>query len=168
MGYALGLDLGTTFSAAAVHRDGRADMVSLSNHASAIPLLVFLRADEEILVGDAAERRGLTEPQRLAREFKRRMGDATPIMLGSTPYSAERITGVLMREVVAAVTRLEGEPPERVAITHPANWGPYKTDLLRQAAAMAGLRDAILLTEPIAAALHYASTPVRCCWARAA
>jgi molecular chaperone DnaK len=158
MGYALGLDLGTTFTAAAVHRNGQIEMVSLGNRASVIPSLVFLREDEEILVGDAAERRGLTEPRRLAREFKRRMGDSAPIMLGSSPYSAERIMAAVMREVVDNVSQREGGAPDSVAITYPANWGPYKTDLLRQAANLAGLRDAALLTEPIAAALHYAST----------
>lgn len=158
MGYALGLDLGTTFTAAAIHQNGRTEMVSLGNRASVIPSLVFLREDEEILVGDAAERRGSTDPRRLAREFKRRMGDSAPIMLGSSPYSAERIMAALMRDVVDTVTEREGGPPDAVAITHPANWGPYKTDLLRQAADLAGLRNATLLTEPIAAALHYAST----------
>ena len=51
MGYALGLDLGTTFTAAAIYRNGRAEMVSLGNRASVIPSLVFLREDEAILVG---------------------------------------------------------------------------------------------------------------------
>jgi len=158
MGYALGLDLGTTFTSAAICRNGRAEMVSLGNRASVIPSLVFLREDEQILVGDAAERRGTAEPRRLAREFKRRLGDSAPIMLGTSPYSAERIMAALMRDVVDGVTAREGGPPDAVAITYPANWGPYKTDLLRQAANLAGLRGATLLTEPIAAALHYAST----------
>jgi molecular chaperone DnaK len=158
MGYALGLDLGTTFTAAAVSRGGRVEVVSLGNRAAVIPSLVFLRDDETMLVGDAAERRGLGEPRRLAREFKRRMGDATPIMLGSSPYSAERIMAALLRDVVAAVGEREGAAPDRVVVTHPANWGPYKTDLLRQAATMAGLREPVLITEPVAAALSYAST----------
>ena len=82
MGYLLGIDLGTTFTAAAIARNGRVEMVSLGVHTSAIPSLVFMREDEEVLVGEPAGRRGVTDPARLAREFKRRMGDTAPIMLG--------------------------------------------------------------------------------------
>ncbi|MDZ7673984.1 MAG: Hsp70 family protein [Acidimicrobiales bacterium] len=158
LSYVLGIDLGTTFTAAAVLRDGRVEIATLGNRAATIPSLVFLRDDQTMLVGDAAERRGITEPQRLAREFKRRIGDSAPIMVGQAPYSAERLAAALLREVVAAVEEREGQPPDRVAVSHPANWGPFKVDLLRHAVELAGLRGAVLLTEPVAAAMHYAST----------
>jgi actin-like ATPase involved in cell morphogenesis len=157
-GYSLGIDLGTTFTAAAVHRDGRTEIASLGNRAPSVPSLVFLREDQVILTGEAAERRGLSEPQRLAREFKRRVGDSAPIMLGDAPYSAERLMAALVRQVVAAVSEREGGPPERVAVSHPANWGPFKVDLTRHAVDLAGLRDVRLLSEPVAAAIYYAST----------
>ena len=87
--YVLGVDLGTTYSAAAVWRDGRAEIASLGSRSAAIPSVVLLRDDETVLTGESANRRGLTEPHRVAREFKRRLGDTTPIMLGGVPYSAE-------------------------------------------------------------------------------
>ncbi len=158
MGYLLGIDLGTTFTAAAISRDGRVEMVSLGTHTSAIPSLVFQRDTDEMLIGEPAARRGAADPARLAREFKRRMGDTAPIMLGATPYSADRLTAALLRFVIAAVTRQEGSPPDRVAITYPANWGPFKVDVLRGATKLAEVPNAILLTEPFAAAVHYAST----------
>jgi molecular chaperone DnaK len=157
MAYGLGIDLGTTFTAAAVARGGRVDVVSLGNHAAAIPSAVLLRDDGEMLVGDAAMRRGQQEPARLAREFKRRLGDAAPIILGNTPYSAERLMAAVIRYVVDAVTERQGEPPDRVAIAHPANWGPYKRELLQQAAQLAGLGGARYVTEPEAAAVHFAA-----------
>ena len=119
--YGLGIDLGTTFTAAAVARDGRVEVVGLGNHAAAIPSAVLLRHDGEMLVGDAAMRRGQQEPARLAREFKRRLGDAAPIILGNTPYSSERLMAAVIRYVVDAVSERQGEPPDRVAIAHPAN-----------------------------------------------
>jgi actin-like ATPase involved in cell morphogenesis len=158
MGYFVGIDLGTTFTAAAINRDGRVEMVSLGQHTSAVPSVVFLRETDEMLMGEPAERRGVTDPTRVAREFKRRMGDTAPIMLGSSPYSAERITAALLRFVLHAVATQEGGPPDGVAITYPANWGPYKVENLREAAKLAEVRDAVLLTEPFAAAVHYAST----------
>jgi actin-like ATPase involved in cell morphogenesis len=156
--YALGIDLGTTFTAAAVARGGRVETVGLGNHAATVPSVVFLRADGELLVGDAAQRRGLQEPERLAREFKRRFGDSTPILLGHTPYSAERLMATVLRQIVDQVTERYGGPPARVAIAHPANWGPYKIELLRQAVQLAGLSSAQFVTEPEAAAVHYAAS----------
>ncbi len=158
MADALGIDLGTTYSAAAVIRDGRAEIVTLGNRAAAVPSLVFLRSDESILVGEAAERRGIGEPQRLAREFKRRFGDTTPILLGPVPYSAERLSAQLLRTIVDTVTSLEGATPPLIAVAHPANWGDYKTDLMRQALSLADLGSAVLVSEPVAAAVHYAAT----------
>lgn len=158
VGYALGLDLGTTFSGAAIARDGRAEMVALAHNTSTVPSVLFLREDGTFLVGDAAIRRGLQDPGRLAREFKRRFGDTTPLLLGGSPWSADALSVQLLRHLSEAVVAQQGAPPDAVTVTHPANWGRYKVDLLRQAVRTAGLGDAGLLTEPEAAAIHYAST----------
>jgi actin-like ATPase involved in cell morphogenesis len=157
MPYELGIDLGTTYSAAAVHRDGRVFAVILGNRAPSVPSVVLLREDGDLLTGEAASRRAATEPGRVAREFKRRLGDPTPLILGSTPYSAESLTAKLLRWIIDTVTAREGEAPRSIALTHPANWGAYKRDLLLQAIRLAGLDGALLLTEPEAAAIHYAS-----------
>jgi actin-like ATPase involved in cell morphogenesis len=157
MGYLLGIDVGTTFTAAAINRDGRVEMVSLGQHTSVIPTLVYVREDGEMLIGEAAARRGVTDPARLAREFKRRIGDTAPLILGSSPYSPERLTAAVLRHVVDTVSQLEGGPPDRVALTYPANWGNFKIEVLRGAARLAELPDTVLLTEPLAAGVQYAS-----------
>ncbi|MEM8905881.1 MAG: Hsp70 family protein, partial [Actinomycetota bacterium] len=157
MPYELGVDLGTTYTAAAVRRDGVIEVVDLGNRAATIPSVVFLREDGSILVGEAANRRGVTYPARIAREFKRRIGDPTPVVVGGTPYSAEALSARLLQQVIAIVSEGQGEPPATVAVTHPANWGPYKLDLFRQAFQMADLDNVITLTEPEAAAVHYAT-----------
>ena len=100
MTYALGIDLGTTYTAAATWRDGRAEIASLGSRAAVIPSVVLLREDETVLTGETAHRRGLTEPHRVSREFKRRLGDTTPILLGGVPYSAEALLAKLLRAVV--------------------------------------------------------------------
>src|SRR5262245_58154831 len=137
--YTLGIDLGTTFTSAATWRNGHAEIQSLGSRTAAIPSVVFLKEDESFLTGEAATRRGLIEPNRVAREFKRRLGDTTPIMLGGAPYSAEALMAQLLRWVVDEVTRREGGKPTTTYLSHPANWGPYKTDLLLQAVRLAGL-----------------------------
>jgi actin-like ATPase involved in cell morphogenesis len=154
--YHLGVDLGTTFTAAAVVRDGRASSVGLGIKRTEIPSVVLVREDGTVLTGEAAERRATTEPGRVGREFKRRLGDTTPLLLGGASYSAETLMARLLRSVVDDVVQREGGQPAGIAVSHPANWGPYKTDLLRQALQLADLDGAVLVTEPEAAAISYA------------
>lgn len=156
MGYVLGIDLGTSYSAAAMYDDNRAEIVQLGSRAAVIPSLVVLRADGEILTGEAAERRSFSEPTRTAREFKRRLGDPTPLILGGTPYGAESVMAFLFKAIVDHSVRQRGEAPSLVAITHPASYSQYKLDLLSQAARQADIGETILLSEPEAAAIHYA------------
>src|SRR4051812_2399888 len=101
--YALGIDLGTTFSAAAVWRAGHAEICELGSKAAVIPSVVLLREDASVLTGDAANRRATSEPHRVAREFKRRIGDTTPLLLGGTPYSAEALTARLLKAIMEQV-----------------------------------------------------------------
>ena len=134
MGYCLGIDLGTTFTAAAIIRDGRPEMAVLGSRTAAVPTVIFVADDgTEILVGEAARRRVATDPGRVAREFKRRLGDSTPIFLGDTPRSPESLLALVLRWVVDQVTQQEGGPPDRVVVTHPANWGAYRKELLEHA-----------------------------------
>jgi molecular chaperone DnaK len=154
--YALGIDLGTTFTAAALWRDGRAEISSLGNRSAAIPSVVVLREDSTFITGESANRQASLTPNRVAREFKRRLGDTTPILLGGVPYSAEALMGRLLRAVVDEVSTREGGPPGAICVCHPANWGPYKTDLLQQAVRIADLENTSLSTEPEAAAVFYA------------
>ena len=79
------------------------------------------------------------EPDRVAREVKRRLGDPMPVLLGGTPYSAGDLMAAQLREVVAQISEREGGPPVAVRLTHPANWGPYKRELFEQVPRMAGL-----------------------------
>jgi molecular chaperone DnaK len=158
MGYQLGVDLGTTYTAAALYRDGRVEVVPLGDRSTVIPSVAFVRPDGEVLVGVAANRRGVLEPERVAREFKRRVGDPTPLVVGGSPYPAEALMAHLLRAVVAEVSEREGADPDGLALTHPANWGAYKLDFLRQAVAHAEVACPVTyLSEPEAAAMHYAA-----------
>lgn len=156
MTYHLGVDLGTTFTAAAVARNGRAEPVTLGTNNVAIPSVVCVDG-EDFLVGQPAARRAATEPSRVAREFKRRVGDPTPLLLDGSPVPAELLMARLLAWVVGQVAAAEGQPPASLAVTHPANWGEYKLDLFGQAIRQAGLRADHLVPEPVAAATFYAS-----------
>ena len=154
--YSIGIDLGTTFTAAAVQRDGDVTMLSLGRRQPEMPSVVAVQPDD-VVVGDAAERVALSEPESIAREFKRRIGDPVPIMVKGTPWSAEALTSHLILAVLEHAKSVEGAAPSSVRLTHPANWYEFKIDRLRQAAMLAGSDDPVLLTEPAAAARYYAS-----------
>ncbi|MCW2134684.1 Hsp70 family protein [Arthrobacter sp. VKM Ac-2550] len=162
MAFVLGIDIGTSFSAAAVARlDGAGQpapqVLNLGVRGGAVPSVIFLGEDGQVLVGEAAERRGTTHPDRLVREFKRRVGDAVPIVVGDLSVAPEDIVATMARWVVDRAQEREGEPPAAIAIAHPASWGGYKKDLVRQALAGVGLAEVTLVSEPEAAAVHYAS-----------
>ncbi|HEX6167148.1 MAG TPA: Hsp70 family protein, partial [Acidimicrobiales bacterium] len=157
MAYYLGIDLGTTYTAAASERDGVVEALTLGNRTASVPSVVYLRDDGEILVGEAATRRATSDPGRVAREFKRRVGDPTPIILGGTPYAAEMLMARLLRWSVERVREQQGEPPRAIALAHPANWGPYKLDLFTQAVRQVDVDASLMLPEPVAAATFYAS-----------
>ncbi len=170
--YVLGVDIGTTYTAAAVHlldeprhdqerggAGGRWHMLELGSRAVTIPSMVLIRADGVALIGEAAERRSLIEPTRTAREFKRRLGDSVPLLLGGSPFSAEALTAEVLRYTIALATERYGVAPHRLALSHPANWGPFKLDVLRAAVSLAGENPdrVTFISEPEAAALAYAA-----------
>src|SRR3954451_6517239 len=155
--YQLGVDLGTTFTTAAVARDGRVQTINLGSRAAAMPSVVLIRENGDVLVGEAADSRALVEPTRAAREFKRRLGDPTPINLGGTPYRAEVLTGFLLRAAYQRVVDRMGERPDRVVLTHPAIYSPGRLELLREAARRAGIGEVELLSEHAAAPVPFAS-----------
>ena len=157
MVYQLGVDLGTTFTAAAVANGEPPTMLGLGNRAMQVPSVLFLQPDGEFLAGEAAERRGAVDPNRVAREFKRRIGDHVPILVGGTPHSAHSLTAHLLRWVVEAASERMGDRPGRITVTHPANWGAYRKELLEQAILLADVGDARTCPEPTAAAVQYAS-----------
>src|SRR3954464_14117372 len=114
MAYSLGIDLGTTYSAAATARDGRIEIFRLGEVEATIPSIVLLRDDGEALVGDEAQRGSVNEPARTAREFKRRLGDPTPVTLGGSPHGAEALLAHLLKAIVAMVSDQIGDPPDAI------------------------------------------------------
>ena len=158
VGYDLGVDLGTTFTAAAVAEDdGVAHLLGLGNRSMQIPSVVFVAENGSVMVGEAAERRAASDPQRVVREFKRRLGDPVPIVVAGTPFAPQALAAKLVRWVVARAGQRMGSAPDHVVLTHPANWGPYKLGLMEQVADLADLGSTSLLTEPEGAATRYAS-----------
>ena len=158
MSYSLGVDLGTTFVAAAIARPYGAEMVALAHQSVVAPAMVCLLDDGTLVTGDAARRRADARPDRIGSQFKRRLGDPTPVLLGTEPFAVTELLATLLRDVLTQVVSREGGPPERVVLTHPANWGPFRRKLFDEVPSRAGLDNTETITEPEAAAAHYAAT----------
>ena len=158
MGYFLGVDLGTTFVAAAIADGSGVEMFTLGDRSVVTPAIVYLGEDGALVSGDAAGRRAVSRPDRIGREFKRRLGDPTPVMLGGTPYAVTALLGSQLHDVVTRVTETEGAKPDGVVLTHPANWGPFRRELFDEVPQVAGLTGTQTVTEPEAAAAHYATS----------
>ena len=155
MAYTLGVDLGTTFTAAAVNRGGVVRVVDLGTKSAVVPSVLFLGDDELMLTGDAAARRASSDPGRVAREFKRRIGDPG--------RSARRVT-LVAAGAAGSHDALDGgrgaetrgrTPGGHRAVT-PRELGPYKKDLLA-GIRLADLDVALSITEPEAAAISYSA-----------
>ena len=139
MTFGLGVDLGTTFTAAAVSRSGRPEMVNLGERSPAIPSVVMIREDGTSIVGDAA-----APPGGLPSGARGARGEAAP----RRPHPAHpRWRAALGRpDPVASpacrggrgVAR-EGRRPDGIVLTHPANWGPYKRELFDSVPRLADL-----------------------------
>lgn len=162
MNYVLAIDVGTSFTAAAVSRFGQgispaAECLPLGLRGTAVPSVVYYPEEGSLLVGEAAERRSLDFPGQVVREFKRRVGDAVPISVGGLSLPPEDVFATMARWVVDRAVEREGAPPSEVVVTHPAAWGTHRTSMILAAMAAKGLDNITLVTEPVAAALYYAS-----------
>ncbi len=158
MGYQLGVDIGTTHTAAAVLRQGQAEMAILGDDTATLPSVIFVGTDDAVVVGDAARELGFSDPTRVARAFIRRLGDPVPLVLGETPYSPDDLMAKLLRRVIDVVSEREGAFPDLVTVSHPANWGAYRLDLLNQVIGLAGMEGVRTVSDPEAAAIFYCAT----------
>jgi molecular chaperone DnaK len=162
MPYVLGIDVGTSRTAAAVSRQsgsawGDAESVQLGERTATAPTVVYFAADGTVVVGDAAQRLAGSDPANAARDFAKRIGDEVPLMVGGEACSAEALTAVLVTWVVNEVTSAEGMSPEHVVLTHPPNWGNYRRRLLHRALRQTSLDNVTLLPSPVAVGESHAA-----------
>jgi YVTN family beta-propeller protein len=158
VGYTVGVDLGTTFVAAAVARGEGVEMVELGDRTTVMPASVYAQDDGLLVFGDAAARRALIHPERAAHQIRRRLGDPAPVMLSGISYPATDLLGALLQDVLARVTVDRREEPDGVVLTRPASWGEVQRRAFEKVPRFAGLTRYTAVTEPEAAAAYCAAT----------
>lgn len=156
MRYVLGIDIGGTHAYAAISRfqDGlwtRPELLRLGREVPAIPSALHAQANGLLTVVDL-HRQPDIDPVRVARGFSRRIGDEVPIVLGGEPFRPDVLTATLTQWIVDQALHQEGLAPERIVVSHPGSWGPYRRGLLHRALWEAGLGTVTLLPEPVATA----------------
>ena len=157
MSYHLGIDLGTTFVAAAAASGSGIEMITLGDRTVVAPAVVYGGEDGGLVFGEAALQRALSHPERLQRDLKRSLGGRVDVLLGPTSYPVTELLAGMLADVVHTVTEQRGTKPDSVMLTHPANYREFRCELFAQVAAAADLSTAQTVTEPAAAAVHYAT-----------
>ncbi|KPW99207.1 molecular chaperone HscC [Pseudomonas syringae] len=149
------VSLGTTNSLVAVWRDGSSELVTNALGETLTPSVVGLDDEGQILVGKAARERLQTHPEKTTALFKRYMGSAQEIRLGSATYRPEELSSLVLKSLKADVERAFGEPVTEAVISVPAYFSDAQRKATRIAGELTGLKVEKLINEPTAAALAY-------------
>lgn len=155
----IGIDLGTSNSAAAVLRGGRpivvpsAEGITLSG--KAFPSYVALTADGQMLVGEPARRQATINPDGTTTAFKRLMGRREKVRLRDREFSPEELSGFLLQKIKRDAESFLGEPVAKAVVTVPAYFNDNQRSATKDAARIAGLEVVRLVNEPTAASLAY-------------
>jgi len=155
MGY-LGIDLGTTNSAAIIYNDktDSLDIVKVDGADEILPSVVCFN-DDGITVGTEAKSGAIIYPENTVISVKRMMGSGETINIGAMEKSPEEVSAEILRKLKKAAEEQAGETFDEVVITHPAYFNDRQIFATQQAGLLAGFKTVYLLSEPLAAAIEY-------------
>ena len=179
MAKAIGIDLGTTNSCVAVMEGKEPKVIENAEGARTTPSMVAFRPDGEVLVGAAAKRQAITNPEQTLFAIKRLIGRRydDPIVQkdkGMVPYkivpgangdawvevngkksSPSEISAHILRKMKETAEKYLGEPVTEAVITVPAYFNDAQRQATKDAGTIAGLEVLRIINEPTAAALAY-------------
>ncbi len=155
----VGIDLGTSNSAAAVLRGGRPVMIPSAEGVSlggkAFPSYVAITADGELLVGEPARRQAAANPEGTTTAFKRKMGTREQIRLRDRIFSPEQLSAFLLQKIKRDAEAFLGEAVEKAVVTVPAYFDDNQRSATKDACSIAAIEVERLVNEPTAASLAY-------------
>jgi molecular chaperone DnaK len=155
----IGIDLGTSNSAAAVLRGGRPVIIpsaeGISLGGKAFPSYVAVTADGQMIVGEPARRQASANPEGTATAFKRRMGQRQTVKLRDKEFTPEQLSAFLLQKIKRDAEAFLGEKVDKAVVTVPAYFDDNQRSATKDACKIAGLEVARLVNEPTAAALAY-------------
>lgn len=155
MGKIIGIDLGTTNSAAAVMEGGQATIIPNAEGNRTTPSVVAFTKGGERLVGETAKRQAITNPDRTITSIKREMGSDHKEKIDDKEYSPEEISAMILQKIKQDVEAYLGETVTEAVITVPAYFTDSQRQATKDAGQIAGLEVKRIINEPTAAALAY-------------
>ena len=153
MGKIIGIDLGTTNSCAAVLEAGAPKIIPNPEGGRTTPSVVSFKKGEKI-VGDAAKRQALTNPNTVI-SIKRKMGTSSKVELEGKKYTPEEISSMILSYIKDYAEAYLGEKVDKAVITVPAYFNDAQRQATKNAGKIAGLEVERIINEPTAAALSY-------------
>ena len=155
----IGIDLGTSNSAAAILEGGRPVIIPSSEgitlYGKAFPSYVAFTKDGERLVGEPARRQAVANPDGTAAAFKRKMGTDFVYKIYGKQYKPQELSAMLLQKIKKDAEAYLGETVSKVVITVPAIFNDNQRQATKDAGEIAGLEVIRLVNEPTAAALAY-------------
>lgn len=155
----LGIDLGTTNSAAALMMGGNPTVIPSAEGPTVagkmFPSVVAFTKEGQLLVGEAARRQAITNPEGTIREAKRHMGTDRKITLQGKDYTPQQISGFILQKILRDTETYLGEKVAKAVITVPAHFNDNQRQATIDAGEIAGLKVTRIVNEPTAAALAY-------------
>ena len=156
----IGIDLGTSNSAAAIFEVGKPTIIPSSEGTvvgggKAFPSYVAFDKDGNLLVGEAARRQAIANPENTVSAFKRKMGKKEIYKLNGKEYTPQQLSAFILQKIKKDAEAFLGEPVTKAVITVPAYFNDSQRQATKDAGAIAGLEVVRIVNEPTAASLAY-------------
>jgi len=155
----LGIDLGTTNSAAAIMEAGRPVIIPSAEGPTIagkmFPSVVAFTKDEQLLVGEPANRQAVTNPEGTVFEIKRKMGTDYKVRIYGKEYTPQQISAFILQKIKRDAETFLGEKLSKCIITVPAHFNDNQRQATKDAGEIAGFDIARIINEPTAASLAY-------------
>ena len=155
MAKTVGIDLGTTNSCVAVLEGGEPTVIANAEGSRTTPSIVGFTKTGERLVGNAAKRQAVVNPDRTVISIKRKMGTSDKVTIDGTSYTPEQISAMILQKLKADAEAYLGEKVDKAVITVPAYFNDAQRSATKAAGTIAGLEVLRIINEPTAASLAY-------------
>ena len=149
----IGIDLGTTNSCVSVMENGEAKVIANPEGSRTTPSVVAFK-NGEIIVGEAAKRQAITNPDTVA-SIKRHMGTNYKVHVNGKDYTPEEISAMILQNLKATAEAYLGEKVDKAVITVPAYFNDAQRQATKDDGKIAGLDVQRIINEPTAAALAF-------------
>lgn len=156
----IGIDLGTSNSAAAVLMGGKPQIIPSAEGVTvgggkAFPSVVAFTKDGQRLIGEPARRQAISNPDRTITAIKRKMGTSHKVTIDGKQHTPQEISAMILRKIKEDASAFIGEEVTEAIITVPAYFNDNQRQATKDAGRIAGLTVKRLINEPTAAAIAY-------------